>query len=81
MEKILKDAKEWMKSYMKSFYEDDEIVMLGIRTKEIHTWYVTAYARDLAQHLGLAVHDVQLAELMGLFHDVGRFKAGVSYLQ
>lgn len=74
MEKILKDAKEWMKSYMKSFYEDDETVMLGIRTKEIHTWYVTAYARDLAQHLGLAVHDVQLAELMGLFHDVGRFK-------
>ena len=26
------------------------------------------------RHLQLSLHDVQLAEIMGLFHDVGRFR-------
>ena len=74
MEKIVKKAHKWMDEYMKSFYEADEDVMLGIKTKEMHTGYVTAYARQLAEHLELNRHDVLLAELIGLFHDVGRFR-------
>lgn len=74
MKEIVKRAHIWMDKYMKSFYEDDENVMLGIKTKEIHTGYVTSYARELAMHLQLAEHDVLLAELVGLFHDVGRFR-------
>ncbi|MCR5176865.1 MAG: HD domain-containing protein, partial [Anaerovibrio sp.] len=65
--------------YMKSFYEDDESVMLGIKTKEIHTGYVTAYARELAAHLQLTEHDIMLSELIGLFHDVGRFRQWTLY--
>ena len=72
MKEIVKKAHIWMDKYMKSFYEDDENVMLGIKTKETHTGYVTSYARELAMHLQLAEHDVLLAELVGLFHDVGR---------
>lgn len=74
MKEIVKKAHIWMDKYMKSFYEDDENVMLGIKTKETHTGYVTSYARELAMHLQLAEHDVLLAELVGLFHDVGRFR-------
>ena len=48
--------------------------MQGIRIKEIHTGYVTAHAIALAKHLHLSPHDVALAEIMGLFHDVGRFR-------
>jgi putative nucleotidyltransferase with HDIG domain len=59
---------------MKTFHTDDEEVMLGIRIKEVHTGYVTSIARELARHLELNEHDVQLAEIMGLFHDVGRFR-------
>ena len=74
MEELLKNMHAWMDAYMKQFATDDEEVMQGIRIKEIHTGYVTAIARELAQHLQLKPHDVQLAEIMGLFHDVGRFR-------
>ena len=63
-----------MDAYMRQFSTDDEVVMQGISIKQEHTGYVTAIARELAQHLNLGQHDVQLAEMMGLFHDVGRFR-------
>ena len=64
----------WMADYMRSYHTDDAEVMQGIRIKEVHTGYVTKIAVELARHLGLSAHDVQLAEIMGLFHDVGRFR-------
>lgn len=79
MKELVKKAHIWMDEYMKSFYEEDADVMLGIRTKEVHTGYVTAYAKELAGHLQLSEHDVQLAELIGLFHDVGRFRQWTLY--
>ena len=74
MKEILKEAHQWMDEYMKSFYCDDKDIMFGIRMKEKHTGYVTAHARELALHLGLDEHEAGLAELMGLLHDVGRFR-------
>ena len=68
MEELLKKMHTWMDTYMKRFVTDDEEVMQGIRIKMIHTGYVTAIARELAQELALCQHDVQLAEIMGLFH-------------
>lgn len=74
MEELLKNMHAWMDAYMKRFVTDDEEVMQGIRIKMIHTGYVTAIARELAQHLQWERHDVWLAEILGLFHDVGRFR-------
>ena len=71
---VLEEAKAWIDKYPKQFYEDDEEVMYGIRLKEIHTGYVTENSRELAQHLKLNEHDVELCELIGLLHDVGRFE-------
>jgi len=71
---LLQEMHVWMGQYMRSFHTDDEEVMQGIRIKEIHTGYVTRIAVELAGHLELTSHDVQLAEIMGLFHDVGRFR-------
>lgn len=68
-----------MAAYMRSFYTEDEEVQQAIRLKEVHTGIVTSIAVELAKHLGLAVHDVQLAEIMGLFHDVGRFRQFTIY--
>ena len=69
----LRQMHGWMNDYMKSFYSDDDEVQLGIVLKEKHTGYVTSNARQLAEHLRLEEHDVALAEIVGLFHDVGRF--------
>ena len=68
-----------MAAYMRSFYTEDEEVQQASRLKEVHTGLVTSIAVELAKHLGLAAHDVQLAEIMGLFHDVGRFRQFTIY--
>ena len=68
-----------MAAYMRSFYTEDEEVQQAIRMKEVHTGYVTSIAVELAKHLRLSAHDVQLAEIMGLFHDVGRFRQFTLY--
>ncbi len=74
MKRLLKNMHEWMNQYIKSFYSDDEEVQLGISIKEIHTGYVTTNSIELANFLNLNEHDKNLAEIIGLFHDVGRFR-------
>ena len=70
---LLREMHTWMHDYIKTFYSDDEEVQLGITLKEKHTGYVTANAKELAVALRLSPHDVLVAEIVGLFHDVGRF--------
>lgn len=74
MEQLLREMHTWMTAYMKSFYTADQEVMQGILIKETHTGYVTANMVALARHLRLSPHERQLVEIMGLFHDVGRFR-------
>ena len=74
MRELLSRMHEWMTAYMKSFYSDDAQVQQGILIKEKHTGYVTANCVELAKFLKLSTHDAQLAEIIGLFHDVGRFR-------
>ena len=73
MKELLKRMHTWMAAYMKSFYTDDEEVQRGILIKETHTGYVTSNCVELAKNLNFNVHDTELAEIIGLFHDVGRF--------
>jgi len=73
LQELLKKMHAWMTAYMKSFYTDDEEVQRGILIKEKHTGYVTANCIELAKYLKLSPHDTEIAEVIGLFHDVGRF--------
>lgn len=79
LEELLKEMHTWMQEYMKSFYTKDENIQQAILIKEKHTGYVTEIARELAGHLSLSAHDTELAEIMGLFHDVGRFRQFTLY--
>ena len=79
MKELLHEMHRWMNDYMRSFRTDDPEVMRGIRLKEIHTGYVTTNARALAKYLGCNAHDTALAEIIGLFHDVGRFRQYAIY--
>ena len=74
MKELLEHMHSWMNQYMKSFYSDDAEVQQGILIKETHTGYVTSNCIELAKYLNLSKHDSELAEIIGLFHDVGRFR-------
>ena len=60
------------------FFDDAQIVD-GIVLKEKHTWKVTNNCERLAKHLCLNEHDKLLAKMIGLFHDVGRFRQFTIY--
>lgn len=79
MKVLLEQMHVWMHDYMKSFYNEDKEIQKGILIKEEHTDYVTRISRELAEHLDMNVHDCILAEMMGLFHDVGRFRQFTLY--
>ncbi|HWR39080.1 MAG TPA: HD domain-containing protein [Patescibacteria group bacterium] len=73
-DRLIQDMEEWFRQYVRSFYCDDEQIHRNILLKEAHTAYVSRHCGDLAESLGLDEPDRQLAILIGLLHDVGRFK-------
>lgn len=76
---VLARNADWMRDYMKSYYNEDEQIQHAMLLKEAHTGRVQKIIRELAIHLGLNEEDVVLAEIMGLLHDVGRFRQFTVY--
>lgn len=70
---------EWFREYARSYYTDDTVVMDGVRIKEIHSQRVAASAQSLAEHLQLTGRQKMLAEVIGLFHDIARFRQITEY--
>jgi len=79
MQELMEEMKKWLAAYIKSFYSGDREVQQAVDIKEEHTAKVTDICRELAFVLGLAEKDCQLVEMMGLFHDVGRFPQFAKY--
>lgn len=69
----------WFNSYVKSFYGNDHIVNQNIELKEIHTLKVANHAANIAKSLNLSEEEVDIAEIIGLFHDIGRFEQFKKY--
>lgn len=67
---ILK-AKLEFKNFLDS-YEDKE--SLSFKLKVTHTYQVAETSKYVAEKLNLSSEDVELAELIGLLHDIGRFE-------
>jgi len=66
---ILK-AKEVFKEYVKDYDSEDGKIALKIA----HTYRTADVAKNTAISLNLDEEDVNLAELIGLLHDIGRFE-------
>lgn len=72
---FIKKCESFVKRYAESFFCDpDQQVVEAVKMKLEHTAYVQLHSKELAIELGLLGHDVFLAELLGLLHDVGRFR-------
>ncbi len=77
--KDLEYLKAWFETYVVGFYTDDPIHNSTIRLKEKHTEHVCRNMKLLGNALGLSDQEMVLAETMGLFHDIGRFKQYAVY--
>lgn len=78
-QKDLTFLKNWFADYVAGFYTDDPIHNSTIRLKEKHTEQVCRNTIFLGKTLGLSDQEMLLAETMGLFHDIGRFKQYAVY--
>lgn len=63
-------AKIYFKEYVKKYDCQD----IQIKLKIAHIERVADIAKKLATSLGLSKEDIELAELIGLLHDIGRFE-------
>lgn len=67
----IKKAKISFKEFLEQ-YDDKEHV--SFKLKVVHTYHVSENARKIAEKLNLNEEDIELAELIGLLHDIGRFE-------
>lgn len=68
-------AMEVFRNYVKNYDIQDEKVRLKIE----HTYRVSGLCERIAEVLGLESQDVDLAWLIGLLHDIGRFEQIKNY--
>ena len=63
-------AKQEFEKYLDEYDREDEQICLKI----VHTYGVMKYAGEIARKMECSGEDVELAELIGLLHDIGRFE-------
>lgn len=68
-------AKEAFASYVRKYPIEDDKIRLKIQ----HTYKVSEIARKIAEEVTKDPDQIQLAELIGLLHDIGRFEQVTRY--
>lgn len=76
---VLSGLRRWFAAYVQSFYTDDDEIHAMVKVKEEHSLIVAGLCRELAASIGLNDQEINLAEAVGLCHDVGRFKQATIY--
>jgi hypothetical protein len=71
--------KVWFGDYVAGFYGENEYVNANIQLKEDHTHRVIEEMLFLADALGLDEKQKRTAEVIALFHDIGRFEQFIKY--
>ena len=72
--KIVYNLKNWFISYVKTFKYDNNESQQNIDIKREHTERVTEEIINIGKQLGLNDNELNLAEIIALFHDIGRFE-------
>jgi HD domain-containing protein len=80
----LDKMKRWFERYVQKFKTDDSEQRgseqkKNVILKEVHTRRVCQEILSIGKDLGLGEEDLRLAELLALFHDVGRFSQYARY--
>jgi putative nucleotidyltransferase with HDIG domain len=75
----LENFRVWFNNYVAGFYGDDEFVNANIKMKEEHTFGTCKEMAHLAEQLNLSENQRRIAEVIALFHDIGRFEQFIRY--
>lgn len=67
----IEKAKAAFKDFLEEYKDKSD---LGFELKIVHTYHVAKNAKKIAQELNLSKEDIELAELIGILHDIGRFE-------
>lgn len=78
-ESDLNNLKQWFSGYVKSFCSPDPFIHQAIVLKEKHSLRVCNEILNIGRQLNLSQDRLRLAEVMALFHDVGRFEQFTRY--
>jgi len=71
--------RRWFEEYTSRFLRDDEYVNIHIRLKQDHTKKTCEEILYLAEQLALEESQRYVAEVIALFHDIGRFPQFAMY--
>ena len=63
-------ARRAFEEYLNEYDRDDEKIKLKI----VHTYGVVACAEAIGKRMGLSGEDMELAKIIALLHDIGRFE-------
>ena len=77
--KNVHDLKKWFTNYVDTFKYNDPEIQRNIDIKREHTEKVTEEIIHIVKQLGLNDNELKLAEIIALFHDIGRFEQYVRY--
>ena len=64
-------AKDTFKSFLNNYKEQN---IPGFQLKVDHIYYVIDISKEIALKLNLSDEDINLAQLIALLHDIGRFE-------
>jgi len=78
-QKQLEKFRNWFDNYVGGFYNNDDFVNAHLKLKQEHTLRVCREMQFLTNELGLAENQKLIAEVIALFHDIGRFKQFIKY--
>jgi putative nucleotidyltransferase with HDIG domain len=67
----IEKAKITFKDFINEYEDKSD---LRFELKIVHTYHVAENAKKIAQELKLSKEDIELAELIGILHDIGRFE-------
>ena len=72
--KHLVELKNWFYRYVDSFIGDDKILVQNVELKKVHTSQVCKNIIEIGRSLNLNNNWLIIAEIIALFHDIGRFE-------
>ncbi len=77
--KTVSELKNWSEKYVKTFRSANPEDQKNIELKEDHTRRVCKEILDIGKTLCLNEEDIYLAEVIALFHDIGRYEQYAHY--